>query len=428
MVCRSYVQDDATDVQKLRKHKQQEESDNPLTRYMESMEMLVDVVQKLSLARSLDEITAIVRIAARELTGADGATFVLRDGDQCYYADENAITPLWKGRRFPMSICIGGWCMGGRQQIVIEDIYDDERIPIEAYRPTFVKSLVMVPIRTEAPVGAIGNYWATKHQATPEEIKLIQALADTTSVAIENVTIYQELEQRVQQRTTELELANEELKAFSYSVSHDLRTPLNLIKNYGWILQKKYTDQLEPKAGEFLDKMCSGADRMNLQLDQMLALHQLMQVEIKMEVLNLTEMVNDIVENLQKFSPERVTEITVEPNCVVEGDPTLLQSVLENLLSNAWKYTSKQGKTVIQFGIREIENVRTFFVQDNGAGFDMKFATHLFSPFQRMHTQEDFPGTGVGLASARRIIQRHGGRMWANAAVGEGATFYFTLP
>lgn len=165
--------------------------------YAQAMGHLVEIVQELSLARDLSAVMAIVRRAARELTGADGATFVLRDGDQCHYAEENAIAPLWKGRRFPMSACISGWTMLNRQSAIIEDIYQDPRIPAEAYRPTFVRSLVMVPIRTHNPVGAIGNYWAAVYTPTPEQVSVLQALADTTAVALENVQVYAELKQKV---------------------------------------------------------------------------------------------------------------------------------------------------------------------------------------------------------------------------------------
>src|SRR6476659_1743075 len=135
---------------------------------------LLEVIQRLSQARELVTVQEIVRAAARRLTGADGATLVLRDAGQCHYADENAISPLWKGCRFPMSACISGWAMLNRRSVVLEDIYADSRIPADAYRPTFVKSLVMVPIRTAAPIGAIGNYWATTHLATPREVHLLQ--------------------------------------------------------------------------------------------------------------------------------------------------------------------------------------------------------------------------------------------------------------
>lgn len=173
---------------------------------------LLGVVQQLSFAHTLEAVMAIVRHEARALTGADGATFVLRDGDKCHYADEEAIAPLWKGLRFPMSACISGWAMLNARAAVIPDIYADPRIPADAYRPTFVKSLTMVPIRSAAPIGAIGVYWARQYQATDEEVTLLRALADSTSVAMANVQLYGELEERVRTRTAELEGALSELR------------------------------------------------------------------------------------------------------------------------------------------------------------------------------------------------------------------------
>ncbi len=178
----------------------------------QKLQHLVAVVQKLSLTRSLDAIMKIIRHEARDLTGADGATFILREGDQCYYADEEAIEPLWKGRRFPMSACISGWAMEHGKAAVIKDIYADERIPADAYRPTFVRSLAMMPVRTIDPMAAIGTYWAQQREATAEELHLLQSLADTTAVAMENVQVYEELEQRVRHRTAELQRTVSELQ------------------------------------------------------------------------------------------------------------------------------------------------------------------------------------------------------------------------
>jgi diguanylate cyclase (GGDEF)-like protein len=185
--------------------------------YARGMERLMRAVQELSMARSLPEVQRIVRTAARALTGCDGATFVLRDNGKCYYADEDAIAPLWKGSRFPMEICISGWAMLNKAATVIPDIYQDSRIPHEAYRPTFVKSLVMVPIRTLDPIGAIGNYWSYERQPSEREVSLLQALADSTSVAMENVAVYTELEERVRDRTADLEKAKEEIHRLSIS-------------------------------------------------------------------------------------------------------------------------------------------------------------------------------------------------------------------
>jgi diguanylate cyclase (GGDEF)-like protein len=184
-------------------------------RYVLAMERLIGAVQELSMARDLAAVQRIVRTTARALCGADGATFVLRQNGYCYYADEDAISPLWKGHRFPLETCVSGWAMLNRKPAVIADIYKDPRVPHEAYRPTFAKSLAMVPIRTMDPVGAIGNYWAELHEPRESELRLLQALADATAVAMENVQLYQELEARVQARTAELMAANEEIRNLS---------------------------------------------------------------------------------------------------------------------------------------------------------------------------------------------------------------------
>lgn len=184
--------------------------------YIRGMERLLKAVQELSLARELTDVQRIVSTVARELTGSDGATIVLNDqGRYCYYADEDAIEPLWKGKRFPQEICISGWVMQRRQPAIIPDIYVDSRIPHEAYRPTFVRSLAMVPIRTPDPLGAIGNYWASHHVPTEIDMRLLQALADATSVAIQSVNILAELEERVQARTQALSDAHVEIQTLA---------------------------------------------------------------------------------------------------------------------------------------------------------------------------------------------------------------------
>ncbi|HEX8811381.1 MAG TPA: sensor domain-containing diguanylate cyclase [Terracidiphilus sp.] len=188
--------------------------------YTRAMEYLLEVVQDLSLARDLDHVMRIVRHAARMLTGADGASFVLRDGDQCFYADEEAIGPLWKGLRFPMRVCISGWVMMNRMPAVIDDIFSDPRIPVDAYRSTFVRSLIMVPIRTTDPVGAIGNYWGRNYTPSLEQVRILQALADTTAVAIENAQLYGSLERRVRERTAALVAQNE--RVLMMSLTDDL--------------------------------------------------------------------------------------------------------------------------------------------------------------------------------------------------------------
>jgi len=190
-------------------------SDPPGVDYVHGMERLLTAVQELSLAQELADVQRIVRTAAREILGCDGATFVLRDEGTCVYVDEDAIARLWKGSRFPMESCIGGWAMLHRQAVVIPDVYQDERIPHDAYRTTFVKSLVMVPIRRLEPVGALGAYWARERMPSTEEVSLLQGLADSTSVAMAHVQMIAELEQRVRDRTAELSRANDEIRRLS---------------------------------------------------------------------------------------------------------------------------------------------------------------------------------------------------------------------
>ncbi len=183
--------------------------------YTRAMEYLIEVVQDLSVARDLDHVMRIVRHAARMLIGADGATFVLRDGDQCFYADEEAIGPLWKGLHFPMRVCISGWVMINRTPVVIDDVFSDPRISQDTYRATFVRSLAMVPIRTADPVGAIGVYWGYCYTPSLEQVRILQALADTTSVALENVQLYGSLEKRVRERTAALVAENDRIHMLS---------------------------------------------------------------------------------------------------------------------------------------------------------------------------------------------------------------------
>lgn len=393
-----------------------------------TMEQLVTVVQELSLARDLDTIMGIVRRAARELTGADGATFVLRDGNQCYYAEENAISPLWKGMRFPMEMCISGWVMLNRQSTVIEDIYTDPRIPAEAYRPTFVKSLAMVPIRTMSPLGAIGNYWAKPCRPSAQQVRLLQMLADTTAVAMENVQVYSELEQRVAARTAELQALNADLESFSYSVAHDLRAPLRSISFFSQMLREQCGEQLAAGGNDHIDQVLNASRRMNEQIDGLLALARVTRDPIAMQEADLSAIANRILADLVNHEPQRLVRYEIEPGLVTHGDAHLLEQVMFNLLSNAWKYTSQTPAPLIRFYGRHEGDQQVFCVSDNGAGFDPEYKDKLFKPFQRLHSYSEFPGTGVGLTTVKRIIERHGGRISATATLGLGACFCFTLP
>lgn len=413
----------ALELQRVRKEARQ------LSARRSASERLVVAVQELSHARDFDTIRQIVRRAARELANADGATLVLRDGDFCHYVDEDAISPLWKGSRFPIETCISGWAMLNRQSVVIEDIYADGRIPADAYRPTFVKSLLMVPIRTDDPLGAIGAYWGTSHIADAREIELLEALANTTAVAMENVRVYAELEQRVQERTRQLEVANHELETFSFSVSHDLRSPLHSIGAYAELLEDDSPPPTGQERREYLARIRQQTVRMGRLIEDFLRLAQLTRADLKPEPVDLVRLAAAIVANLNASEPGRRVEFVHPASLPAAGDSQLLQVALQNLLSNAWKYTGRRPTGArVELGVLKAERGPSiFYVRDNGAGFDPHYLDRLFTPFQRLHSPTEFPGSGVGLATVQRIIHKHGGRIWAEGKPDEGATFYFTL-
>lgn len=405
-----------------------QKTSNKLIQQPGVMERLIDVIKHLSLARDIETVTQIIRIVARELTGADGATFVLRDREMCFYAEENAIEPLWKGMRFPMQVCVSGWAMLNKTVVVIPDIYKDARVPQDAYRPTFVKSLIMVPIRVEAPIGAIGNYWAKTREATSDEIEILQILADATSMALENIQLYAELERRVKERTQQLEEANKELESFSYSISHDLRTPLRSIAGLSEILTNNYEEKLDEKAKKYLTLVFKGTQQMDALIDAILKLSRISRGAIDIhQGVNLSDMAQELIEELKHKDPGRNVVVKIQPGLIANVDRVLFRSVLQNLLGNAWKYSSKHELATIEFGKTCVDGIDTYFVKDDGAGFDMNCAVKLFKDFQRMHTDKEFEGTGVGLSIVAKIIHKHGGKIWAEAEVEKGATFYFTI-
>lgn len=388
---------------------------------------LIKVIQELSKKKSLEEIMQVVRIAARELTNADGATFVLRDGNNCYYAEENAISPLWKGNRFPMEKCIGGWVMKNAQAVIIEDVYQDSRVPIEAYKPTFVKSLAMVPIRSQAPIGAIGNYWSKVNTPSLEEIELLQALADSTSIAMENVQVYSELEQKVKERTLQLELINTELEAFSYSVSHDLRAPLRHITGFIKLLEKNNIN-LDEKSKRYIKIISESSEKMGILIDELLEFSKMGRQEMINKTIELEVLLNRLIMEQTTISNVNNIKWIIDKLPIVYADLAMLTVVLNNLISNAIKYSSKQENPIIEIGSLSNETEEIVFIKDNGVGFDMEYADKLFGVFQRLHHADEFEGIGIGLAIVKRIISRHSGRVWAESMPNQGSTFYFSLP
>lgn len=236
-----------------------------------------------------------------------------------------------------------------------------------------------------------------------------------------------DLERRVRERTVQLEASNRELEAFSYSVSHDLRAPLRAIDGFGKALLEHAGDRLDETGSGYLRRIRAATQRMGGLIDDLLTLARLTTLEMRRRPVDLSDVAREIADELQQAQPERAVDFAIEDGLVAEGDPQLLRVAVENLLRNAWKYTSRHDTARIEMGREHGPEGGAYFVRDDGAGFDMAYSSHLFAPFQRLHRQTEFEGTGVGLATVQRIIRRHGGRVWANGEVDKGAVFRFTL-
>ncbi|WP_052316022.1 ATP-binding protein [Desulfomonile tiedjei] len=297
--------------------------------------------------------------------------------------------------------------------------------------------IFIVPMRADEQV--VGTLTLIRHQShaalAVEDESFLQYVADRAAISISNArlvrTIQQlnaELEERVRSRTVQLSLANKELEAFAYSVSHDLRTPLRAIDGFSRILMEKYNGVLDAKGSDYLQRTRAAAQRMAELIDDLLELSRLTRTEMQQTNVDLSVIVHELKMHLQESQPHRAVDFKIQEGLVVLGDERLLRSALENLLGNSWKFTGKQEHAFIEFGMETQQGEPVFLVRDNGAGFDMQYADKLFGAFQRLHSMTEFPGTGIGLAIAQRVMHRHGGSIWAEGAVGRGATFYFKFP
>jgi two-component system NtrC family sensor kinase len=226
----------------------------------------------------------------------------------------------------------------------------------------------------------------------------------------------------------ELEQKNKELEAFSYSVSHDLRGPLRSIDGFSSALLEDHASELSAQGQDYLRRVCAAAQRMGELIDDLLQLSKMGRVELRRRHVDLSALARTVAAELQGRTPGRLVHVQIADSVEADADRGLLQVVLENLLGNAWKFTTTAAEPIIEFGVALQGGVPTYFVRDNGAGFDMAYAERLFAPFQRLHSEAAFPGTGIGLATVHRIVERHGGRVWAEGAVDRGATFLWTLP
>jgi signal transduction histidine kinase len=283
-------------------------------------------------------------------------------------------------------------------------------------------------------VGALTVQSVEEDAFLQEDIVALQTIADQLAIAIENARLYNqvqrhasELEERVIERTAELVTVNKELETFAYSVSHDLRAPLRSLDGFSLALLEDYADRLDAGGRDYLQRVRVASQRMGQLIDDLLKLSRLTRAEMHHEMVDLSALMRAIATEFQQREPNRRVEFTVAEGAVAKGDTRLLRAALENLVGNAWKFTSKHPRARIEFGVTRRDGEQVYFVRDDGAGFDMAYAGKLFGAFQRLHSMTEFGGTGIGLATVQRIVHRHGGRVWAEGAEEQGATFYFTL-
>jgi len=281
---------------------------------------------------------------------------------------------------------------------------------------------VHVQVETDDEVGQLAASFNVMVEAIRErKLELELALEE-----LSQLNIY--LEEKVQQRTAQLESANRELESFNYSASHDLRAPLNRLAGFCAALKEEYGERLDDQGRQYLARIAAVGEQMNRVLSAMLTLYQVQQREMSSRRLNLSELVQAVSASLRETDRDREVNFVIQEDVMVYGDMKLIWLALENLLGNAWKFTGGRSGAKIEFGQVEKNGEKACFIRDNGAGFNMAYAEKLFTPFQRLHNHEDFPGTGVGLAIVQRIMARHGGRIWLESVEGMGTTCYFTLP
>lgn len=341
-----------------------------------------------------------------------------------------------------------GWCIANRHARIALDVGKDAVRFSNPFLPGTRSELALPLISRGQALGALTIQSAEEAAFSQEDIETFQTMADQLANAILNARLYDqvgkeleerkraeeevrllnaELEERVQSRTQDLQAANREMEAFSYSVSHDLRAPLRAIDGFSRILMDDFHTELPQDGTSYLKKIRGASAQMAQLIDDILRLSRINRAEMRSDPVNLSTLVQSVVNELQSREPGRVVTIEITPGLQTQGDERLLRVAIENLMSNAWKFTGKTTQAKIEVGQTKAGDKEAFYIRDNGVGFDMAYANKLFGAFQRLHSSEDFPGTGIGLAIVQRVIHKHGGHIWAEAERDKGATFYFTL-
>jgi PAS domain S-box-containing protein len=412
-------------------------------RYAERLRILNEIHRAIRVARSPEAIAAVTLKHVSQLIPTIRSSVITFD-----FADNSALVLAAEGTgldnygpetRLPMRFFeVQLETLRQGRTLEINDTLDSPLVS-GALRPFIqqgLRSVVNVPLWVQEEL--IGSLNLTRDEPgafEPEHLRIAREIADSLAIAIQQSRLHQqikrhaeELEAKVVERTAALVTANKELESFSYSVSHDLRAPLRSIDGFSLALFEDYEEQLGEEGKHYIDRIRTATQHMAQLIDDLLALARVTRVEMQHEPVNLTGIARETAAALHRSDKERKVEFVIQDGLQTEGDPVLLRVVVENLVGNAWKFTSHHETARIEFGGREQDNECVYFVIDDGAGFDDAYADKLFKPFQRLHTPQEFEGTGIGLATVKRIIERHDGRIWVEGEVEKGARVYFAFP
>lgn len=403
------------------------------------LETLLQANKQLNSRLDVHEVMATLVRAAIHLSHAEaGAWGLLRDDHMVFreYYRADKIIPI--DFRFAAGEGVPGHVMSTRKPYITNDAQNDPHVIDEVCTQLDFKQLINAPIldRNGKLIGCFEVHNKTGSEGfASRDVEWLQSLAADAAVALENSRLIEQiraqhnvLEQRIAERTAELAEANADLEAFSYTVSHDLQAPLRGILGFSETLLQDHAAQLNDRGMDYLQRVQRAAVRMTDMIQALLRFSRTVHAPLMATRVNLSQLVEEILDELRDQDPDRNMDIQIEGNLEVQGDRHLLRVALVNLLHNAWKFTSQMDPARIEFGLAAREDASEYYVRDNGVGFDTQHAQRLFQPFQRMHSDEEFVGTGIGLATVRRILQRHGGNIRVESEPGRGTTFYFTLP
>ncbi|MCI0540883.1 MAG: PAS domain S-box protein [Verrucomicrobiales bacterium] len=414
-------------------------ADEALRQSVERLRIMREIDRSILAAQSAEEIARVALRRLRELVPAERITVALKgpapDEATVLATDEDAERDLAAGKRLPLEPYgnlahrISETLQRG-ETYLLDVLNAPDSVPaVRDMQTTGRRYYFIVPLLADGElIGSLSLGTNRLSDLTAKHLEVARGVADGLAIAVQQARLHEqieqhaaELEQRVAERTAELE-------AFSYSVSHDLRTPLLTIDGFSRMLLEDYSGGLDAEGQRLLKTICSNSQNMGRLIDDLLAFSRLGRQEMRPAEIEMSELARTVCTELQATAPERKLQFRLQPLPPAHGDPAMIRQVFVNLISNAIKFTGPRDVAMIEVGAVEEENHNVYFVKDNGVGFEMKYADKLFGVFQRLHRDDEFAGTGVGLAFVQRIIQRHGGRVWAEGKAGAGATVYFTLP